>query len=872
MIPESPPERTAELWAHLFEGLEGYLVTFTGQQSARTGGRPNELGAPQQRSWRWPTQQEQAAHYLLDQSQAGRDAYFGVHLFRRPSNRKAENAAEVQALWVDGDGSQVPRDWPQPTAVVESSPGRHHFYWRLTRPIDPEYAAQLNKRLCYGMGGDKGKWGLGTVLRAPGTLNYKRERPTLVEVASVSNFGRAWDPEVIDQAVPLLPEPIHDNRRGPHCEPPVELTPEALKVWRGERPKYYGTGQLDRSGSLVKIGRVLYDAGATRLAIVAALAERDEALDWCKYTARQDGDQRYHEIVDELERNGRNRRYPTQAAVAGNERDALPKIVVNNRQLPEVTAEAIEALAASNDPPEIFVRAVRLVRVREDENGVPEIQAMEDSHLKGRLARVANFVRATEKGETEVIPPDWLVKDVGTLPRWPFPALEAVVEAPIMRPDGTIFDAPGYDPRTRLYYRPVEGFDIPPIAPEPTEADTRAAISFLDEAVGEFPYEDGASAANTLALMLTPLVRQAVNGPVPLALIDKPQAGTGGSLLAETIAIIGSGRTAEMLGAPRDEEEWRKQITAKLAAGTTMITVDNVEGALYAPSLARALTARTWTDRVLGRSETVTVSQRATWIATGNNIQLRGDLPRRCYWIRLDARESRPWQRENFRHPDLLGWVTRNRGRLVHALLTLARAWFAAGKPKAQDLPRLGSFEAWAETVGGMVAFAGIPGFLGNLAALYDKADASGAEWEGFLQAWWEELDASNPITVADLTKRINDNDALKEALPGDLAEAFDKSTGSFSRKLGTALAKRAGTHYGEDGMHIVRAGEFRRAVRWKLELGSAGCEFVSLVSLINPSAGNIREEKIQGWAETNSTNSQTHTEDKDPTAYEETF
>jgi hypothetical protein len=180
MIPESPPERTAELWAHLFEGLEGYLVTFTGQQSARTGGRPNELGAPQQRSWRWPTQQEQAAHYLLDQSQAGRDAYFGVHLFRRPSNRKAENAAEVQALWVDGDGAQVPEDWPQPTAVVESSPGRHHFYWRLTRPIQPEEAAQLNKRLCYGMGGDKGKWGLGTVLRAPGTLNYKRERPTLV--------------------------------------------------------------------------------------------------------------------------------------------------------------------------------------------------------------------------------------------------------------------------------------------------------------------------------------------------------------------------------------------------------------------------------------------------------------------------------------------------------------------------------------------------------------------------------------------------------------------------------------------------------------------------------------------------------------------
>jgi RepB DNA-primase from phage plasmid len=180
MIPDERPERIAELWAHLFEDLGGYLVTFTGRQSANPSARPNELEDTTQRSWHWPEQRDAAAAYLLEESEAGRDAYFGVHLFRRRGSRKADNAAQVLALWVDGDGAQVPRDWPQPTAVVESSPGRHHFYWRLTRPIPPEEAAQLNRRLCYGMGGDKGKWSLGTVLRAPGTLNYKRARPTLV--------------------------------------------------------------------------------------------------------------------------------------------------------------------------------------------------------------------------------------------------------------------------------------------------------------------------------------------------------------------------------------------------------------------------------------------------------------------------------------------------------------------------------------------------------------------------------------------------------------------------------------------------------------------------------------------------------------------
>jgi Bifunctional DNA primase/polymerase, N-terminal len=544
----------------------------------------------------------------------------------------------------------------------------------------------------------------------------------------------------------------------------------------------------------------------------------------------------------------------------------LPRIVVNNRHLRDVTAEAIEALAAHNNPPDVFVRAGRLVRVRKDENGTPQIQVMEDSHVKGRLARVADFVRVTEKGETRVNPPDVVVKDIQALDGWPFPPLEAVVESPVMRPDGTIFDTPGYDPQTRLYYRPAEGFNLPPIPQTPTESDIEAAVRLLDEAVGEFPYEDEASAANTLALMLTALVRQVVNGPVPLALIDKPQAGTGGSLLAETISVIGSGRTAEMLGAPRDEEEWRKQITAKLSAGATMITVDNVEGALYAPSLARALTARTWTDRVLGRSETVTVSQRATWIATGNNIQLRGDLPRRCYWIRLDARDARPWQRQDFRHPDLLGWVTANRGQLVHALLTLARAWFAADKPKAPDLPRLGSFESWTETVGGMVAFARIPGFLTNLAALYDKADEGNAEWEEFLHAWWETF-AEDPVTVAQIVKKVEADEDLREALPPDLVEAFDKSKGSFSRRLGNALSKRAGTRYGEDALRVVKAGELRRAVRWQLEKGSSECEFVSFVSLYNPSAGKNSEENggtggknRSGESETNSPNSQTHT------------
>jgi hypothetical protein len=569
------------------------------------------------------------------------------------------------------------------------------------------------------------------------------------------------------------------------------------------------------------------------------------------------------------EKRTRNTHFSTNSANSSDsdkaDLGAIPKIQVNNRHLREVTSDALEALERANTPPEVFVRAGALVRVREDEHGTPQIQPMELNHVRGRLARVADFARITERGETKVNPPEVVVKDLMALGSWPFPALEAVVESPILRPDGSIFDTPGYDERTRLYYRPVPGFECPEIPTEPTREDVRLSLELVNEAVGEFPYSDESSAANTLALLVTLLIRHAIQGPVPLALLDAPQAGTGKTLLAEAMALIGTGRAGEMLGAPRDDEEWRKQITSKLAAGGTMIIVDNVEGSLYAPSLARALTSRTWTDRVLGRSEMVTVSQQATWIATGNNIILRGDLPRRCYWIRLDAKQSRPWKREDFKHPDLNAWVEKKRGELVGAALTIARAWYAAGKPKAKGIPRLGSFECWTEIVGGILAFAGIKSFLSNLEELYSKADEGNAEWEAFLEEWWRQR-GEDPITVKALTKLINDEGSLKDALPGDLSEALDKGEGSFTRRLGNALAKRAGTRYGEEGLHIAEAGEFRRAKLWSVQESTGECEFVSFVSLYNPSASKFYayntgdgENVGAGESETNSTNSQTH-------------
>ncbi len=90
--------------------------------------------------------------------------------------------------------------------------------------------------------------------------------------------------------------------------PPVRLSERAQQVWAGATAKHTSDGRVDRSASLVQIARVLYDAGASRPQMVAALAERDVALGWEKYTSRRDAEEQYQRTVDVVERGAPTRR------------------------------------------------------------------------------------------------------------------------------------------------------------------------------------------------------------------------------------------------------------------------------------------------------------------------------------------------------------------------------------------------------------------------------------------------------------------------------------------------------------------------------------------------------------------------------------
>src|SRR6516164_6851097 len=97
-------------------------------------------------------------------------------------------------------------------------------------------------------------------------------------------------------------------------------------------------------------------------------------------------------------------------------------------------------------------------------------------------------------------------------------------------------------------------------------------------------------------------------------------------------------------------------------------------------------------------------------MASGNNTRFSRELIRRTVFCRLDAKVDAPWERTGYRHPNLLKWAKENRGQLVWAALTLARAWIAAGRPAGTEV--LGMFEAWTDVIGGILGVAGVPGLL----------------------------------------------------------------------------------------------------------------------------------------------------------------
>lgn len=411
--------------------------------------------------------------------------------------------------------------------------------------------------------------------------------------------------------------------------------------------------------------------------------------------------------------------------------DHRPEIELTAREF-EVVGQVIKALAASKAP--IFQRAGQLVTITTEATNdkrlnrpaaSPIITALPQARLRTFITEAVRLVKVKADGTTaEANPPQWLVLGVDAAGEWPgIRPLTGITEVPILRPDGTVLQTPGYDPATGILFCPYGPTD--PVPDHPDKADAEAARDLLLDLVCDFPFAGEIDKAGWLALVLTVLARQAFDGPAPLFLIDANTRGSGKGKLADVAGKITTGRGFARTTATRDDDEMRKAITTLALQGERTVLFDNVAGTLGNASLDAALTADEWQCRILGSNHAPRLPLAVTWLATGNNVALAADTARRVCRIRLESPLEKPEERADFRHTDLLGYVQRNRARLAAAALTILRAWFVAGQPK-QPLTPWGSFEAWSDLVRQAVVWVGLPDPGDGRQELQAEADLEG--------------------------------------------------------------------------------------------------------------------------------------------------
>ena len=205
---------------------------------------------------------------------------------------------------------------------------------------------------------------------------------------------------------------------------------------------------------------------------------------------------------------------------------------------------------------------------------------------------------------------------------WRLRNLVAITTCPVLRPDGTVLDTPGFDINTGILFDP-QGVEYPQV-PEALSRDAAlAALNELKQLIYEFPFVDGPSRSVALSGLLTSVSRLALS-TAPMHAFDAPAAGTGKSKLADCCAVIATGHECPVISQGDDETEMEKRLGAALIGGDRIVSIDNCERPLGGQLVCQVLTQSLVKVRVLGLSKLVTVPNIPLYFATGNNLRTRG--------------------------------------------------------------------------------------------------------------------------------------------------------------------------------------------------------------------------------------------------------
>ena len=398
--------------------------------------------------------------------------------------------------------------------------------------------------------------------------------------------------------------------------------------------------------------------------------------------------------------------------------------------------------------------------------------------------------------------------------------LEAVISAPTLRPDGSVFSTVGYDENTRLLF---DSDQTPSLVPEsPTVEQAQQALQRLWQPFKDFPFVGNIDCAVHLAALLTAAVR-AVLPTAPAFGYDAPVQASGKTLLARCVGVLAAGTDPGIWPhtSGRDDEEVRKRLFTALRSGARALVWDNVAGTFDSVAMASLLTSSIYHDRILGVSVSSQVPNRMLLLLTGNNLSLAGDMARRVLVARIDPKSDKPFAREFAVEPYAL--CVANRQTMIAAALTLIRFYLSAGVERP-GAGRMASFEQWDDWVRQTVIYVDrelAPGKFGDIMEQVKANQANDPDQEalGALLRSWHLCFGEDAVTAAQVLQKSHGPFITDDSPEGQLhlaLEEFNPRGGDLSSKsLGRTLKYRLGRVVG--GLRFEQAGQRDGTMLWRV-------------------------------------------------------
>ncbi len=397
--------------------------------------------------------------------------------------------------------------------------------------------------------------------------------------------------------------------------------------------------------------------------------------------------------------------------------------------------------------------------------------------------------------------------------------LTAITEVPVIDHEGRVIDQPGYDEKTGIYFDPGS-LELPNMSDSPTREEALSSLAKIKEVLAGFPFVDDASRAVAIATILLPFVRPLLRS-APLSAVTAPKMGSGKTLIATIVGYIATGRVPVLMSQAKDTEEEKKRFLAVLMQGDPIIAMDNISRPIESDAHSTILTEPTWTERLLGSNQNVTVPTAVTWLATGNNLMIAGDMSTRTLVCAIDPRVEKPEEREFA--INLHEYVPTNRGRLVAACLTILRAYStakAAGNG-VKGIKTFGRFEMWSRAIREPLIWLGEADPCDSRDRI-EQHDPIRDRLATLCEAWFCFLD-DQPYTVKQVISLLpteatdyavmEDERAAHATALRDAFEDISNDTKLNSRKIGNFIAKYEGRI--EGGFSFQRSDAERRAVKW---------------------------------------------------------